>query len=63
MVGLILLSSSATLGLVVLLGVPVLVACLAFVIKPLQRRQTEQREEAGALTGLGAFAFRRRDIA
>lgn len=53
-VGLILLSSSATLGLVVLLGVPVLVACLAFVIKPLQRRQTEQREEAGALTGLGA---------
>ncbi|WP_374928876.1 ABC transporter transmembrane domain-containing protein [Kytococcus sedentarius] len=53
-VGLILLSSSVTLGLVVLLGVPVLVACLAFVIKPLQRRQTEQREEAGTLIGLGA---------
>lgn len=53
-VGLILLASNTTLGLVVLLGVPVLVACLAFVIRPLQTRQTEQREQSGALTGLGA---------
>jgi len=50
----ILLSSSTTLGLVVLLGVPLLVGCLSFVIKPLQQRQREQREEVGQLTALGA---------
>jgi ABC-type multidrug transport system fused ATPase/permease subunit len=49
-----LLSASTTLGLVVLLGVPVLVGCLSFVIKPLQARQREQREEVGQLTALGA---------
>jgi ABC-type multidrug transport system fused ATPase/permease subunit len=53
-VAFILLSSSVTLGLVVLLGLPVLVALLAFVIKPLQARQREQREEVGKLTALGA---------
>ena len=53
-VAFILLSSSVTLGLVVLIGVPVLVALLAFVIKPLQARQREQREEVGKLTALGA---------
>ena len=53
-VAFILLSSSVTLGLVVLVGVPVLVALLAFVIKPLQARQREQREEVGKLTALGA---------
>jgi ABC-type multidrug transport system fused ATPase/permease subunit len=53
-VAFILLSASLTLGLVVLLGVPVLVFALAFVIKPLQERQREQREEVGKLTALGA---------
>src|SRR5688572_24085488 len=49
-----LLSTSVVLGLVVLLGVPVLVASLSFVIRPLQARQREQREEVGQLTALGA---------
>ena len=53
-VAVILLASSAVLGLVVLLGVPVLVLLLAFVIKPLQERQREQRHEVGKLTALGA---------
>jgi len=50
----ILLSTSVTLGLVVLLGVPVLVLSLSWVIKPLQTRQREQRHEVGQLTALGA---------
>jgi ABC-type multidrug transport system fused ATPase/permease subunit len=50
----ILLSSSFVLGLVVLLGVPVLVLSLSFVIRPLQARQREQREQVGRLTALGA---------
>ena len=50
----VLLSTSTFLGLVVLLGVPILVATLSFVIKPLQARQREQREEVGQLTALGA---------
>jgi ABC-type multidrug transport system fused ATPase/permease subunit len=49
-----LLSTSVVLGLVVLLGVPVLVLSLSFVIRPLQARQREQREEVGRLTALGA---------
>src|SRR3954470_8123331 len=49
-VAVILLSSSTVLGLVVLLGVPVLVLLLGSVIKPLQTRQREQREEVGKLT-------------
>jgi ABC-type multidrug transport system fused ATPase/permease subunit len=53
-VAFILLSSSVVLGLVVLLGVPVLVLLLGTVIKPLQARQAEQREEVGQLTALGA---------
>ena len=53
-VAFILLSSSVVLGLVVLLGVPVLVLLLGTVIKPLQARQAEQREEVGKLTALGA---------
>ena len=48
------MSSSFVLGLVVLLGVPVLVMSLSFVIRPLQARQREQREEVGRLTALGA---------
>jgi ABC-type multidrug transport system fused ATPase/permease subunit len=53
-VAIILLSSSMVLGLIVLLGVPVLVLLLGFVIKPLQERQRVQREEVGKLTALGA---------
>lgn len=53
-VAFILLSSSAALGLVVLLGVPLLVLVLGTVIKPLQARQAAQREEVGKLTALGA---------
>ena len=37
-----------------LVGVPVLLALLTFVLRPLQRRQAEQREESGRLTTLGA---------
>ena len=50
----VLLSTSPLLGLVVLLGVPVLVGSLSLVIRPLQARQREQREQVGRLTALGA---------
>lgn len=53
-VALILLDASAPLGLVVLIGVPVLVAALTFIVRPLQARQLAQREESGKLIGLGA---------
>ena len=53
-VAFILLSSSVVLGLVVLLGVPVVTLLLGTVIRPLQARQREQREEVGKLTALGA---------
>ena len=53
-VAVILLSTSIPLGLIVLLGVPLLTVSLSFVIKPLQLRQREQREEVGLLTALGA---------
>ncbi|HEX5800325.1 MAG TPA: ABC transporter ATP-binding protein [Gaiellaceae bacterium] len=53
-VAVILLSSSVVLGLVVLVGVPVLVTTLGGIIRPLQRRQRDQREEVGRLTALGA---------
>ncbi len=50
----VLLSASTALGLIVLLGVPLLAATLSTIIRPLQRRQREQREEIGRLTALGA---------
>ena len=53
-VAVILLSSSVVLGLLVLLGVPVLVLLLGTVIRPLQARQRDQRHEVGRLTALGA---------
>ncbi|WP_392544632.1 ABC transporter transmembrane domain-containing protein [Oryzobacter telluris] len=53
-VAVILLRGSLTLGLIMLIGGPLLVASLAFVMKPLQRRQSAQREQAGKLTALGA---------
>ena len=53
-VGSILLAASPPLGWLVLLGGPVLLALLSFVVRPLQRRQAEQREQTGRLTTLGA---------
>ncbi len=53
-VAVILLSSSVVLGLVVLLGVPVLVLGMGTMIRPLQARQRDQRAEVGLLTALGA---------
>ena len=53
-VAVVLLAASPALGVVVLVGVPILVVSLSFVIRPLQRRQREQREEVGKLTALGA---------
>lgn len=46
--------TSWQLGVVVLVGVPLCGAMLLFVIKPLQRRQKQQREAAGKMTALGA---------
>lgn len=53
-VAVLLLRSSVPLGVVVLVGVPVTAALLAFVVRPLQRRQHAQRDVAGRLTALGA---------
>jgi ABC-type multidrug transport system fused ATPase/permease subunit len=53
-VAVILLTTSRTLGVVVLVGVPVLVGLLTFIVRPLQKRQAHQREESGRLIGLGA---------
>jgi ABC-type multidrug transport system fused ATPase/permease subunit len=53
-VGAILLAASPALGWLVLLGGPVMLASLSLIVRPLQRRQARQREEAGKLTTLGA---------
>jgi len=53
-VGGILLAASPALGWVVLLGGPVMLGSLSLIVRPLQRRQATQREEAGRLTTLGA---------
>jgi ABC-type multidrug transport system fused ATPase/permease subunit len=53
-VAVILLRASTPLGLIVLVGVPLLVSLLTFIVRPLQRRQARQREESGRLIGLGA---------
>ncbi len=50
----ILLAASVPLGLVVLLGVPLLMAVVAVLIRPLQRRQQAYREQQGKLTGRAA---------
>src|SRR4051812_31768197 len=46
----ILLNTSVPLGLVVVLGVPVLMAVVGLLIKPLHRRQQHSREQQGRLT-------------
>jgi len=53
-VAVVLMRTSVTLGLLVLLGLPVVVSALALLVKPLQRRQATQREASGRLTTLGA---------
>jgi ABC-type multidrug transport system fused ATPase/permease subunit len=53
-VGSILLAASPPLGWLVLVGGPVLLSLLTFVVRPLQRRQADQREQTGRLTTLGA---------
>lgn len=50
----ILLSSSATLGLVVLIGMPTLIFALTPLLKPLQRRNMAQREMMGHLNSLAS---------
>lgn len=53
-IAVVLLRISTSLGLIVLIGVPALTAVLGLLVKPLQRRQSEQREQSGKLTTLGA---------
>jgi ABC-type multidrug transport system fused ATPase/permease subunit len=53
-VAVILLRSSVFLGLVVLLGVPLLTLVVAPLLRPLKARQSEQRRLVGELTTLGA---------
>ncbi len=53
-VSVILLRGSVVLGVIMLLGGPLLLASLSLVMRPLQRRQQAQRQEAGLLTALGA---------
>src|SRR3954471_13325865 len=50
----ILLEASATLGLVVLIGVPLLLVLLGPLLKPLQRRNMDQRDMMGALNSLAS---------
>ncbi|GAA3950920.1 ABC transporter [Amorphoplanes auranticolor] len=47
----VLLSTSVPLGLVVVLGVPLLMAVVGLLIRPLHRRQQAYREQQGRLTG------------
>lgn len=54
LVSLILFRSSARLGWIVLVGVPLLSLAMTVLIAPLQRRQADQRAQAGRLATLGA---------
>lgn len=49
-VAIILLTSSVPLGLVVLIGVPVMMVCTVLLLRPLRRRQDEYRNLQGRLT-------------
>lgn len=55
-VGVLMLEVSVPLGLLVLIGLPLVVASLSFIIKPLQERQAIQREAQGKLATLGTDA-------
>lgn len=53
-VAVVVLNMSVSLGLVIVVGLPIVAGVLAFLVKPLQARQHEQREAQGRLTTLGA---------
>jgi ABC-type multidrug transport system fused ATPase/permease subunit len=53
-VSVIVIRTSLALGLMVLIGVPVLVAAIYPLVRPFQQRQRAQREALGTLTSLGA---------
>ncbi|RYV52192.1 ABC transporter transmembrane domain-containing protein [Pengzhenrongella frigida] len=53
-IAVVLARTSATLGALALVGLPVVVGVLALLVKPLQARQAAQREASGRLTTLGA---------
>jgi len=53
-VSIILLTTSVPLGLVVVLGAPLLMAIVGLLIRPLHRRQQASREQQGLLTGRAA---------
>ncbi|HEU4945854.1 MAG TPA: ABC transporter ATP-binding protein [Kribbella sp.] len=53
-VAVILLSSSTLLGLVVLIGVPVMLFCLGPLLRPLHKRQFAHRDAVGELNSLGS---------
>jgi ABC-type multidrug transport system fused ATPase/permease subunit len=52
-IGVVLLGMNAGIGLLVLVGGPLLLGSLTLVVRPLQRRQAAQRQESGRLTTLG----------
>ncbi|MFC4554340.1 ABC transporter transmembrane domain-containing protein [Georgenia faecalis] len=52
-VAVVLLRQSLELGLVVLIGLPVVAACLALIVRPLHARQQAHREASGRLATLG----------
>jgi ABC-type multidrug transport system fused ATPase/permease subunit len=52
-VALLLLNTSVLLGLVVLIGVPLLMLFISPLLRPMHRRQSDQRVERGLLTSLG----------
>ena len=52
-VAVLLLQASLTLGVAVLVGLPAVAGVLALVVKPLEKRQSAQREASGRLTTLG----------
>src|SRR5699024_8498135 len=53
-VAIMLLKTSVTLGIAVILGMPIVLGILALVVRPLQRRQDERRDAMGELTTLGS---------
>ena len=53
-VSILLITSSPTLGLMVVIGVPLLSLLIGPIIKPLQKRESHQRERLSASSGLAA---------
>ncbi|WP_054952108.1 ABC transporter transmembrane domain-containing protein [Flaviflexus massiliensis] len=53
-VGIVLLNQHVGLGMVVMIGIPIITFAASLLIKPLQNRQQIQRDEQGKLTALGA---------